>query len=442
MISASLQWARRGLKSLGRNLITGIAGVGALKVLASLLGLATNLLLARWLAPQGMGQYAFALSAATLLSLPLLQGMPLLLVREVAGAAPGRRRGLARALLLFSAVATGLVAALSALVWLAWRVLGGGEAVDDSLWWFALAVPVLMAAGLAWSAVTRAEGRAVRGHLPDMLARPGLLLLGLGGLWWAGAGIDPRSAMAVHALAALLALGLAIALAPRLRGAAPEPAQPRAWLAALLPLSTVAGIQLVNSQVELVVLGLNRPADEVGVYRIASLLALQTSFLLTVVNAVAAPLFVAHHRAGRLADLRRLQRLTALLSLGFGALIGLAYLLVGQPALAWGLGPAYAAAWAPLMLLTAAHVGTLWAGSTNMLLNMIGRERDVLQAALVSVLVNVGLSLLLVPRWGMMGAASAAALALFAWRVSLTFFLHRAMSDLALAVGDAPEGKP
>lgn len=427
MILRSLHRARQALRALGSNLVAGIAGVGALKVMASLLGLATNLLLARWLAPAGMGQYAFALSVATLLSLPLLQGMPLLLVREVAGAAPARRRGVARALLGFAALVTLAVAALSAGVYFAWSALLGEGPVDAGLWWFALAVPVLMAAGLAWSAVSRAEGRAVRGHLPDMLARPGLLLAGLACLWLAGAGIDPQSAMAMHALAALCALALAIALAPRLRGTPAEPAQPKAWLSALLPLSTVAGIQLVNSQVELVVLGLYRPADEVGLYRIASLLALQTSFLLTVVNAVAAPLFVAHHRAGRRDELRRLQRITALLSLGFGAVIGLAYLVLGRPALAWGLGDAYSAAWAPLMLLTAAHVGTLWAGSTNMLLNMIGRESDVLRAAVVSVLVNLGLSLALVPRWGMMGAAVAAAIALLVWRAILTVYLRRAL---------------
>lgn len=417
---------RACLQVAGVRVATGIAGVGALKVGASLLGLAATLLLARWLAPDGMGRYAFVLSVVTLATLPLLQGLPLLVVREVATAGTGERLALARALLRFGAWATVLVGALVAVgiaAWQTWRPAPEGL----GLWLLALAVPLFMVAGLARSAVVRARGKPVRGHLPDMLVRPAALLVGLGVAGAVAPPMTPPLAMAVHACAAALAFLVAMALSPALRGVAAAPAAPRRWLATLLPLSTVAGIQLVNSQLELVVLGAFRPPEEVGLYRIASLLALQTSFLLTVVNAVAAPLFASHHRAGRIDDLRRLQRASAVLSLGFGALVALAYLVVGRPALAWGLGADYAAAWMPLMLLTAAHVATLWAGSTNMVLNMIGREREVLRAAIASVAVNLALSLLLVPAWGMMGAAVAAAAALVVWRVILSVYLRRAL---------------
>lgn len=45
----------------------------------------------------------------------------------------------------------------------------------------------------------------------------------------------------------------------------------------------------------------------------------------------------------------------------------------------------------------------------HVLLNMIGRETDVLRAAFIAVSVNVALNLILVPRFGMMGAAISSA---------------------------------
>jgi O-antigen/teichoic acid export membrane protein len=129
------------------------------------------------------------------------------------------------------------------------------------------------------------------------------------------------------------------------------------------------------------------------------------------------------HAKGDWAELRRLNRLSARLALVFGMALFLVYLLAGRWMLAWAVGPEYVPAYVPLVILSAAHAGTLWAGTTNVLLTMIGHDRDVLACALVSVAANIGLNLVLVPRYGAIGAGCSSAGALVVWRVLLTWRL-------------------
>jgi O-antigen/teichoic acid export membrane protein len=130
--------------------------------------------------------------------------------------------------------------------------------------------------------------------------------------------------------------------------------------------------------------------------------------------------------------LLRLNRLGATLAVAFGAALFVLFALAGRPLIRLAVGAQFEGAYLPLLVLAAAHVATLWAGTTNVLLNMIGRERDVLVCAGVSATLNVLLCALAIPRWGMLGAAVGSALALVAWRILLSRFLRRRL-DVAPA---------
>lgn len=412
-------------------LIVGVAGVGLLKVGSMVAGILVTILLARILGPVAFGGYAFAFSLASLLTLPILQGLPVLVVREVARESPEHRLGLAATLLRFSDRLGISAGVLLALVLVGAMALGAASTFGDDplLSLSAIALPLVMVATLVRGSVIRAWGHAVAGQVPDMVVRPVLLLLFLP-LLLLLPGPTAGMAMSLHLLAASLALALAMGLAARYAparvGSDPQTGMPvGAWLRTLLPLSTVAGMQLINSQVDLVLLGFLASAEDVGVYRVATTLALQVSFVLTVVNAVAAPKFARLFREGRLDELRRVNRIGAAAAFAVGALVFGGYALFGKPLISLAVGPAYLDAFLPLMVLSGAHLLTLWAGTTNVLLNMIGRERDVMTAALVATGVNIALNLFLIPSLGMLGAACSSAGSLVVWRGMLSLYLRR-----------------
>ena len=85
-----------------RSLFAGVAGVGLLKLASSALAVALTIVLARLLGPVEFGSYSFAFSLATLLALPLLQGLPTLAVREAGRAAQHERAAVSHALLRYA----------------------------------------------------------------------------------------------------------------------------------------------------------------------------------------------------------------------------------------------------------------------------------------------------------------------------------------------------
>jgi O-antigen/teichoic acid export membrane protein len=285
--------------------------------------------------------------------------------------------------------------------------------------------------------VLRGLGRASAGQWPDLLARP-LVFLGLLAIAWAETRGDASRAMALHLAAALVALALSGGLLQRARAASGTGAiEARRWARSLLPLSTVAGMQLLNSQVDLLVLGGLSGASAAGVYKVASTLALQVSFALTVVNAVAAPRFAGLFRAGRIDELARLNRLAAAIAFAGGAVVAAVLVGAGAPLVRLAVGEGYAGAYLPMVVLCAAHLATLWAGTTNVLLNMIGHERDVLACAAASAALNLALNLALVPAFGLPGAAGGSAIALVAWRVLLAARLRQRLGEANAAAGAA-----
>jgi len=421
-----------------------LTGVGALKVVATLASVATTILLARLLGPAQLGVYAFALSCVAVVVQPVLQGLPTLALREVA-AAGARRAEVARGITRFSDRVSAVVLVAALVLGVAaratlWPSLSLGTLAAAAA---AVGVTLLMIAALVRGAVCRAHGAAAEGHVADLLVRPLAFLVAL--VMLASLPADRHSAwlaMSLHFGAALLAFGYAAhAMRRRVEGSgggAVSPIGGGAWLGPMLSLSMVAGLQLVNAQVDVVVLGLLATPAEVGVYRVAAVLALQVSFVLTMVNSVVAPRFAELHRAGDLAGLQRANRQGARLAVAAGALIALGYALFGRQLIELTVGPGYLQAFLPLLVLTAAHLVTLYAGTTNVLLSMIGRERDVLRAGVAALVVNLGLSVALVPRLGMLGAALATAASLLAWRGTLSWMRDR---GLALDAGAAADGR-
>jgi O-antigen/teichoic acid export membrane protein len=425
-------WIRRFVRN-DRSLAAGLAGVGGLKVGAMLMGVLITIVLARLLGPERLGQYAFAFSTASLLTLPFLQGLPVLVLRESSRATVGVRAQINARLMRFSLVVVAVAALVLSLAALAVRAYGSTRAfgTEPLLTGTALALPLVLVLTLCLGSVLRAKGHAVAGQVPDLAVRPAIFLALLV-IAWFWLDLDAGTAMALHLCAAGIALAVGLLRVLRMRALEAgdnEPVPFGPWALALLPLSTLAGMQMINGQIDLVILGLLGKDSDVGIYRVATLLGLQVSFMLAIVTAVVAPSFARLHHEGQWKELRRLNRLSARLAVTFGVAVFLVYLLAGRWLLDKAVGPGFAAAYVPLLIVSAAHAASLWAGTTNVLLTMIGHERDVLACASVSVCVNITLNLLLVPRLGIIGSACSSAGALLTWRVLLSWRLAKRLGE-------------
>lgn len=409
-------------------LIRGFLGSGALKVANAILALGVAIVLARALGPKGYGTYAFALSLTSLLAIPAQVGLPTLLVRQVARYQLREEWGLLRGLLSRAnntALVLSIVLAIGAAL-VAWLTVDDSydEKIETLAWAF-LMVP-LVALGNLRGATLRGLRKVVQGQLPEMLLRPAVLLLLAGGVFLlSGKELSPPNAMMFNVLAAAIAFVIGIilllrALPAQVRAATPD-YETMAWIRSVLPLSFIAGMQVINREADIVMLGLLAGNEDVGIYRVAVQGAMLVSFTLTAINLVISPQITRLYQSG---DLERLQlmvtwstRVVLATALPVAVMLG----LFGKPILTFMFGESYADGHLALAILCFGQVVNVAMGSVINLLNMTGHEQETAKGVLVAAVSNILLNFALIPLFGIEGAASATAISLIMWNV----LLHR-----------------
>jgi O-antigen/teichoic acid export membrane protein len=420
------EWAQKNLRgnTLGATLIRSAFGSAGLKVTNTLVTLAAAVLLARFLGAAGYGLYAFAFSLASLLAVPGQVGLPALLVREVAKYRYQEEWGLIRGLLRrANQIVLGLSLALAAAAaGVAWLLSARTDPHQVEVFLWALPLIPLIALGNIRGAALRGLRLVMQGQLPEMVLRPGLLLL-MAGMAVLFGGLTPTDAMALHAIAAALAFGVGASLLRRAIPAEGRAAQPvyetRAWLRSMLPLSLLSGMMIINNQADIVMLGLFTTNADVGVYRAATQGAMLVVFVLSAVNMVIAPYVSQLYTAGETERLQRLATSSARVILLTAVPVAGTFIVFGEEILVVAFGDEYAPGHRALAILCVGQLVNAGAGSVGLLLNMGGFERDTARGVAVATGSNLMLNLLLIPTMGMIGAAIATAVTLVIWNALL-----------------------
>ena len=421
-------------------LARGFAGSAGLKVLQVFLSLALSVLLARMLGPEGYGIYAFAFSIVTLVSVPGQLGLPMLMVREVAryqqAAHWGRLRGL-----LVRSNQLGLLSSIVILVACYGYLLlfNGGDLEQRATLMWALALVPLITLGNLRGAILRGLRKVLQGQLPEMLVRPALLVLLLVAALLFRWPLSPADAMLLHCVAALLAFllgaGMLMRALPGEVRAAKTCYETRAWVRSLLPLSFIAGMQVINSQADIFMLGVMTSKEEVGAYRVAAQGATLVMLASTAVNVVIAPQITRLYHAGEMARLQRMVTLSARLILAASLPLALLFIIFAKPLIGLVFGADFVMAALALAILCGGQLFSSAVGSVGFLLNMTGHESDAARGMILAVLVNILLNFLLIPKYGINGSAVATAASLVVWNVLLFIrvWRHLRIDSSALA---------
>lgn len=415
-----------GRDTLRGQLSLGVASSLGLKVTYMVLTLGLTVVLARILGPEGFGVYAYALSLVTLIAVPTQMGLPTLVVREVARYQVQERWGLLKGLLQRVnqvVVVTSLIIGVGAAL-IAWAVADtvSEEQVRTFAW--ALLLLPLIALGNLRGAALRGLRKIVQGQLPEYLLRPGLHLVFIGAavLVW-GSTLSASSAMMYHAMASFVAFGVGAFLLmrelPKASKAAAAEYEMKAWARSVVPLSFIAGITIVNSQADIVMLGIWKPAEDVGLYRVAVQGASLVTFGLGAVNLAIAPYLSRLYHSGERGNLQRIVTLTSRSVFLLAVPVTLAFLFFGDLVLSLAFGTAFAAAHYALAILCVGELVNASTGSVGYLLNMAGYEGRTARGLALAAGTNIVVNLLLIPPYGIEGAAIASAVSLVVWNVYL-----------------------
>lgn len=290
----------------------------------------------------------------------------------------------------------------------------------------AVSIP-LFALGESMRGFARGHGLTLLAYAPAFLWRP-LLILVFALVAFAYLGQATVNVLMAASLLALVVTVLAQAGLLRrhldLPARLPAVRTPGAWLGIALPLLLMDGYFILAANTDVIVLRHFAPAEDVGAYYAATRIAALVNFFPLMIGAQAAPQMARLWTRGERELLIRIGRRYAWLAfLGTAtAFTGLVWL--GDIALAlFGRGFAVAR---PAMLILAGGIALqALSGPVRYVLAMCGQERAMAMVMSGAAVLNVALNLVLIPAFGMLGAAGAttlsnlalaAALACLAWQ--------------------------
>jgi O-antigen/teichoic acid export membrane protein len=408
-------------RSLSSEFARGAFGNVLILGAGALINFLVAVLLSRMLGPTGLGIYAFAVALTTIVSAPVTSALGSVVLRETAGAGarglPARGR---EAIAWASRTSIWLLGGVSAGIGIAVAAGVGDISADKATTILAgLLLPVPVALLSVFSGAARGLGRIVIGRVPDLILRPlffAILVVPVFVWPWFGP-LSPVLAMLLQALAALLALAVAVVIVWRALQAqdaaevAGRTSMSSAWLRSLLPLAVVFGLSAIQSNIDILMLDWYLADDKVGVYRAGSQAGRLFFMITTVIGAVLSPYVASLHAAGDQAALQRLLVLGARSSLAIVLPPFVVAVLFGDWIMARAFGAAFAEGSGVFAIIAGGAVAQGLIGYSAAVLSMTGRERQMILSGAASVLVAIVLNVVLIPRYGMEGAAWATTVA-------------------------------
>ncbi len=387
------------------------------------------LVIARWLGGEAVGQYTIAFAMRALLLLVCSLGMRTAMTRFVAAHLARAEHDAVRGSVLGGTAAPlGLAVAVAG----AWFVLAGPLAADVfgdpalevPLQLFALSLPFFVLQEVALAATQGFMTMRPYVWVGQVLEPGGRLALTLGVLVGGGGIVGVSWALLLAGVAGGVAASVALA---HMLAAVPGSGARTPWrdLTSFGALSWLASMATQGVLwADIVILGVLVTSAEVGAYQVAARVVLIGMFVITPLTASMAPRIAHHWARGDAAAVTERYRAIVLWSarLSMPVLTGL--VAAREPVLAI-FGPGFDWAAPVVAILAVGAFAESFGAPSSVLLNQIERTGVNVVINVSALVGNLALNLLLIPRWGIEGAAVAWAVTLAAAAAVRVVCLHR-----------------
>ena len=183
-----------------------------------------------------------------------------------------------------------------------------------------------------------------------------------------------------------------------------------------LPMLLSSSLALIMGWTDTIILGMFRSAQEVGVYNVALRVSMITSITLMAINTIAAPKFAEFWGKRDVKGLAKVAQQSTKLIFWTSFPLLLLFLIFPKPILGI-FGEEFKIGSGSLIILTLGQFINAIAGSVLTILTMVERQQIVMQLLLLSVIVNIILNILLIPKFGMYGSAIATSVSTVLWNL-------------------------
>lgn len=401
-----------------KNLKSSLMRSGLISIVIKILGLGFSLLtaivLARVLGPEQYGVYSYVLAIVSILAIPAMFGLPSLIVRETAKAEVKQEWGKMRGLWFWANSITAslslVIAIIAALVlWLNHESFTEMQFLTFA--WGIAFIPLSALAALRGASL-RGLRKVIQGQLPEQVLKPALFIFMLAVVGLTGfTQLTAESAMMLNALSAGMAFifgaWLLFRVKPKQLSVAEREFERKAWMASVIPLAMVAGLDILVTETDIVMLGIFRTAEEVGIYRVAMQGGLLAAIGVSATSMIIAPYISKFAYSKDIISLEKLAKQSARLAFLIAFSATVVFAIFGEFLLSVVFGDAYLGAYWPLLFLAAGQTVHAGMGAGGVILNMNGYEKGTLIILAAAAACNVILNFIMIPMWGVVGAAIA-----------------------------------
>lgn len=404
-----------------RTTIMGTAGTFSVRMAVAGVQFCLAIVLARLLGVSGYGLYSFAITIASLLTIPAALGYPGYLVKKVNELLANKEAfgvgGWLRRTLTLT-IASSLAVAILGCSIVYVSVSPTRPLLAAALFVSLGGLPILVVHKLAGAAIL-AAGRPIASIFIEELLRPLLLLIALAPALFLGIyEPDYQIALILTIVSAAACLALAFLLLGRWipeflqRQLKPNRAALKSdfneWRQATFPFLLATSITYLNHEVDTLMLGIMVDTDAVGLYRPATRIVALASFMTVAVGRVMMPIIARLHVNGALHDLSKVLTTAARISFLYALMVSMILALVAPDLLRLFSSEFTPAANALRILL----IGVVFAAAVPTgyhLLSMTGLQALAARVFFWSLVANIALNLVLIPLFGIEGAAIATA---------------------------------
>lgn len=414
--------ARKPLKGL----LAVIARGFLVKALAVPLSFISGVLLARLMGSDQYGLYGLLISIATVVCSGVIRFNSVLLVREISAALERKENKYITGTILLTLVICILCTFLT--IVLSSFLERAGVEVPDYL---SIAVFLMLMVSFVGS-ILRGFHRTTAGLFIEQASRPliqTLVILILAGGAFTGVRLSldqgVSSLIVGFGLSALIGMVIAIWIFSK-EAYVERPALKRNWLVGSMPsLMTLGWIQGLNSQLPVLMLGALATSSAIANYRVADGLAGLISLSLIAVNVALGPRISAARAANDMVEFQYLIRVGATVVTVIALPLAVIFSLFGDFIIPLVFGEEYGQAAGVFVILCFSQLVNSLCGPVMLALNMLSRESENVKAIVIALTLTASSGFVLIPEFGIKGAAISQLLGMCMWNLYLVWKLYQ-----------------